>query len=119
MHDPLIMPDALSCDLDALPWAPFRDGVEVSWLYRNGDHGAAAAFMRYAPGARIPLHLHAGYEHILVLRGSQTDQRGRHAAGTLIINPPGTMHDLVSDEGCVVLIFWERPVILDPDIRGA
>jgi hypothetical protein len=27
------------------------------------------------------------------------------------------MRDLVSGEGCTVLIFWERPVILDPDLR--
>jgi anti-sigma factor ChrR (cupin superfamily) len=92
-------------------WERFRDGVEVSWLYRNGEHGAAAAFLRYEPGARVPLHWHAGYEHVLVLDGSQSDHNGRHVAGSLVINPPGSSHEVVSEEGCVVLIIWERPVV--------
>lgn len=93
-------------------WQFFRDGVEVSWLYQNGAHGPAAAFLRYQPGARVPFHRHAGYEHVLVLEGAQRDANGTHAAGSLTINPPGSAHEVASEEGCVVLIIWERPVIL-------
>jgi anti-sigma factor ChrR (cupin superfamily) len=96
---------------DNLIWEPFRDGVGASFLYRNGDHGPAAAYLRYAPGAGVPHHFHAGYEHVLVLQGSQTDRNGRHAQGTLVINPPGSSHDVVSEDGCIVLVIWERPVI--------
>jgi anti-sigma factor ChrR (cupin superfamily) len=113
MAEAMILQAALGCDLGKLAWEPFRDGVEVAWLYRNGDHGPAAAFLRYARGARIPFHRHAGYEHVLILEGSQSDRNGRHRAGALVINPPGTSHDVVSEEGCVVLIIWERPVIFD------
>jgi anti-sigma factor ChrR (cupin superfamily) len=98
-------------DLDARSWEPLREGVDVSWLYRNGEHGPAAAFLRYAPGARVPHHLHAGYEHVLILEGSQQDANGCHRAGALVINAPGTTHDVLSEEGCVVLIVWERAVI--------
>ena len=77
------------------------------------EHGPAAAFLRYAPGARVPPHLHAGYEHVLILEGSQTDRTGRQGAGTVIINPPGTRHEVVSEEGCLALLIWERPVIFD------
>lgn len=100
-------------DVAALSWQPLRDGVEVSWVYRNGAHGPAAAYLRYRPGARVPLHRHAGYEHVFVLQGSQTDGNGRHAEGTLTINPPGSAHDLVSEDGCLALVIWERPVIFD------
>lgn len=93
-------------------WQFFRDGVEVSWLYQNGAYGPAAAFLRYQPGARVPFHWHSGYEHVLVLDGSQSDASGNHAAGSLTINPPGSAHEVVSEEGCIVLIIWERPVIL-------
>src|SRR5436189_1310 len=64
----------------------------------------------YRPGARIPAHVHTGYEHIFIISGSQIDQRGSHVAGTLIINPPGSGHDVHSPEGCTVLAIWERPV---------
>jgi len=107
----MILPQALARGLADAAWEPLRAGIAVSWLYRNGDHGPAAAFLRYEPGARVPHHLHAGYEHVLVLSGSQTDRNGRHQAGALVINPPGTSHEVVSEEGCLVLIIWERPVV--------
>jgi anti-sigma factor ChrR (cupin superfamily) len=101
-------------NLEAQVWLPLREGVDVSWLYQNGAHGPAAAYLRYRPGARVPLHWHAGYEHVLVLQGSQTDHNGRHAAGSLTINPPGSAHEVLSEDGCLVLIIWERQVIFDP-----
>lgn len=107
----IILRRALAGGAGDLAFAPFRDGIEIAWLYRNGEHGPAAAFLRYAPGARVPRHLHAGYEHVLVLEGAQSDQNGRHAAGTLVVNPPGTSHSVASEEGCLVLIIWERPVV--------
>lgn len=98
-------------DRRSLDWQPFRDGVEVAWLYRNGEHGPAAAYLRYRPGAGVPLHWHAGYEHVFVLEGAQSDSNGRYAAGSVVINPPGSSHAVASEEGCVVLVMWERPVV--------
>lgn len=86
---------------------PFRDGVEISPLVR-GD--TTVALLRYAPGASVPPHRHAGLETILVLEGTQSDDRGTYGAGSLIFNPKGTHHRVWSDEGCVVLIQWSRPV---------
>jgi anti-sigma factor ChrR (cupin superfamily) len=51
-----------------------------------------------------------GLETILVLEGSQSDERGTYDAGTLVFNPAGTVHRVWSDEGCVVLIQWAKPV---------
>lgn len=95
----------------ALDWEPFRDGIEAAWLYRNGDHGPAAAYLRYRPGARVPRHWHPGYEHVFVLEGSQSDGSERYAEGSLLVSPPGSSHAIVSEEGCVVLVIWERPVL--------
>lgn len=114
MDQAAILPQGLSPDPASLAWEPLREGIEVSWLYRNGDHGPAAAYLRYAPDARVPHHLHAGYEHVLILSGSQTDCNGRHRAGALVVNPPGTSHDVFSEEGCLVLIIWERPILFTP-----
>lgn len=94
-----------------LDWQFFREGIEVAWIYRHGADGPAAAYLRYQPGASVPLHEHTGYEHILVLSGAQIDQTGEHKAGEMLISPPGSRHSITSPEGCTVLAIWERPVV--------
>jgi anti-sigma factor ChrR (cupin superfamily) len=101
----------LFMDVLHLAWEPFRDGIEVSWLLRPADSGQpAAALLRYAPGAAVPLHRHPARECIYVLSGSQVDERGTYPAGTLVVNEAGSSHSVVSPDGCVVLVAWERPV---------
>ena len=98
-----------------LPWAPFREGIDIYRLYGDGKSGPTAALLRFHPGAKVPLHEHTGYEHILVLSGSQVDDNGRADAGTLIVNPPRTRHAVLSETGCIVLAIYEKPVaFLDP-----
>jgi anti-sigma factor ChrR (cupin superfamily) len=98
-------------DFDRFAWRPFREGVEIAPLYGSGDDGGPmAALLRYAPGARVPSHLHRGNEHILVLRGSQRDERGTYEAGTLLAHGVGTGHSVTSDGGCVALAIWFAPV---------
>jgi anti-sigma factor ChrR (cupin superfamily) len=90
-------------------FGPFREGVDMCRL--AGDPaGASVALLRYEPGARVPLHEHMGLETILVLDGVQSDDLGNYAAGTMVVNPAGSMHRVWSDGGCVVLILWEKPV---------
>jgi anti-sigma factor ChrR (cupin superfamily) len=100
----------LLAQADERPFEYFRDGVEVSWIYGNSGISPSAAFLRYAPGAHIPRHRHEGLEHILILRGSQQDERGVYAAGTFVVNPPGSAHDVSSPDGCLVLIIWAKSV---------
>lgn len=120
MTAPLVLADILAAGvagdaaLDARMWAPFRPGVAASWVYANGDSGPASAFLKYEPGAAIPWHWHPAYEHILVLRGSQSDENGLYRAGSVLVSPPGTGHTVRSDEGCLVLAVWEKPVRFDP-----
>ncbi|MCA6574491.1 MAG: cupin domain-containing protein [Pseudanabaena sp.] len=97
---------------DDLPWETFRKGVEIYFLYKN-DMGASAALLRYEVGASVPHHSHSGYENIFVLSGSQSDANGKYHKGSVIINPPHTSHQVFSEEGCVVLIVWEKPVIIN------
>jgi anti-sigma factor ChrR (cupin superfamily) len=93
-----------------IPWQPFRTGIEIHCLYGEVGVTAAAALLRYAPGAQLPSHEHVGLEHILVLRGAQRDERGTYGAGTLVVNPPGSQHSVDSPDGCVVLVIWQEPV---------
>ena len=104
---------------DALSWKPFRPGVEIHRLYGSGEQGPSAALLKYEPGATVPDHRHTGYEHIIVLSGEQSDHQGTHTAGTLVINPPETHHNIVSESGCIVLIIWEKPVRIQEEIAHA
>lgn len=90
-----------------LPFRFFREGVEIA-LLREAE--PTVALLRYRPGARVPHHAHTGLETILVLDGMQSDERGDYPAGTLVLNPAGSVHSVWSDHGCTVLIQWEHPV---------
>ena len=110
---PLVIPEiwSLADRADTLPWQPFRPGVEIYRLYGDST-GPSAALLRYAPGAQVPHHDHTGYEHIFVLSGSQRDQHQTYPAGALVVNAPGSDHWVASDDGCLVLVVWEKPVAI-------
>jgi anti-sigma factor ChrR (cupin superfamily) len=91
-------------------WEPFYEGVDIYRLYENGADGPSAAVLRFRPGGRVPLHEHTGFEHIFILSGSQVDENSKAEAGSLIINPPGISHSVLSENGCIVLAIYEKPV---------
>ncbi len=97
-------------DVEAIPWQPFRNGIDIHRLYGDGVSGPTAALIRFREKGSVPMHEHEGYEHILVLSGAQRDQNSTATAGTLMINPPGTRHSIVSEAGCIVLAIYEKPV---------
>lgn len=101
---------------DRLEWRPFRPGVEIHRLYGDGQEGPTAALLRFREAARVPLHSHPGFEHILILSGSQRDQNGVLEAGTLAIHPPGSVHSVVSEAGCIVLGIYEKSVRFLPPV---
>jgi len=112
------MQESFRVDLEAIlrgdiAWLPFRTGIEIHHLYGELGVGRAAALLRYAPGASLPTHRHGGFEQILVLQGSQVDERGSYGKGTLVVNPPGSQHAVSSPEGCIVFVTWDMPVQFD------
>ena len=117
----LVLPHLL--DAFELPtgrsFEPLHDGVDILRLYGPDPHDLdavlsepSAAFVRYRPGAAVPLHRHTGYEHIFVLDGSQADEHGSYDRGSCIINPPGSAHSVTSEKGCLVLAIWDHPIEL-------
>lgn len=104
-----VLRDLFKTSLAHIPWQAFREGVEMHPLSQAAD-GMSSALLRYAPGARVPRHRHVGYEHIVVLQGTQCDERGEYAAGSIVINAPGSQHTVWSVHGCVVFVVWEQPV---------
>ena len=90
----------------SLSWEAFRPGVEISSVHGRASETGAAAFLRYQPGAGIASHTHNGYEYILILEGSQQDERGLYPAGSMLVHGPGTQHEVSSPDGCVVFAVW-------------
>lgn len=88
-------------------FGPFREGIEICRLVTGEPE---VALLRYAAGATVPRHRHPALETVLVLDGSQSDERGHYTAGTLVCNTPGSVHSVWSEDGCVVLITWAKPV---------
>jgi len=107
MRDSMTIKDLQNGGWRTCIFEPFRDGIEICWLVTGEP---SAALLKYEAGAGVPLHRHRGLETILVLEGSQSDERGAYYAGDLVINPEGTQHSVHSADGCVVFIQWEKPV---------
>jgi anti-sigma factor ChrR (cupin superfamily) len=112
----LFLPDLLerAREPETLDWRPFRSGIEIYAIYGDPRAGSSAALLRYQPGAKLPAHIHTGYEHILILSGAQSDDNGTYRAGALVIHPPGSTHAIDCPEGCVALLIWEKPVCFTP-----
>ncbi len=100
----------LAEDPEAVEWQPFKDGVDIHRIYGDGLQGPTAALLRFREASRIPLHEHPGIEHIFVLAGSQRDQNGPIAAGTLVVNPTGSRHAVEGEAGCIVLAIYQESV---------
>lgn len=107
MLDPKITRDLIGGGWKDLEYEPFKPGITAHWLL-TGEPGIAILW--YEPGASAPLHLHVDVETILVLDGTQSDEHGTYSRGDFIINPKGSRHSVTSDEGCVVLLTYTRPV---------
>ena len=108
MPDPIHVVDLAKGGWSSLAFKPFRKGVDIAWL-QEGEPGVAV--LRYAPGAEVPWHEHPDTEVILVLEGTQSDDRGTYCSGDLVLNPIGTRHRVWSEQGCVVLLYWAKPVV--------
>ena len=109
---PIVWPNLLNVDIENADfvWEPLQPGVRVCMLHGDRHIGCSTALLLYQPGTSIPPHTHTGHEHLLILRGSQSDEHGIYRQGTFLINQPGGEHRVSSAEGCLVLAIWEAPV---------
>jgi len=112
-HPKTPLPFTLSPEMiegNSADWRQLREGVVLRTLFEDTDSGYSVGLIRYQPAACVPLHRHIGDEHIYVLSGSQQDERGIYATGSYIYNPEGSQHSVSSQDGCLVLVHWHKPV---------
>lgn len=119
MPDVTILRDVLRNGFDQadLPWVPWtepgRVGVEFVVLWgpdATEGEDSAALLLRFPPGAHGDFHEHLGHELMLVLDGVLDHSDGsRFVRGDLVVEEPGTRHQMSSAEGCTVLAVRARP----------
>ena len=104
------LPDSTYVDPDKIPWTKLRfSGVEAKVLMEDKATGMSTMLMRWAPGARLPEHVHVAIEQTYVISGSFADRDGVCRAGEYVWRRQGSRHDAWSDEGCLMLAFFLKP----------
>jgi anti-sigma factor ChrR (cupin superfamily) len=81
-------------------------GVRVHDLWSDGTRRALQ--VEFDAGAQWPgLDYHVpGPEEVYVLSGDFHDGHARYEAGTFLHHPAGTSHSPVSENGCVLFVFY-------------
>ena len=110
MNAETLPPDSTLVDVAGTPWVATRfPGIDWKILMKDEATGMFTALMRWAPGARLPLHEHAALEQTYVLEGSFADHSGTASAGQYVWRRKGSRHDAWTDEGCLMLAFFLKP----------
>lgn len=114
---------AFAASLGQLAWRPMVLGgtplAGSEWAQLPGDDGSWQAYwMRVAPGARSPEHVHPTCELVLVHDGCLIDMDGRpYSAGDTAIFAAGSVHWTASTEGCTALVVTRVNARVDAPAR--
>ncbi|MEV7655060.1 cupin domain-containing protein [Streptomyces anulatus] len=103
--------------LDDIKWVtwdePGRTGVEHHVLWAPDEEAgerSVGLLLRFPPGAHGDFHEHLGHELMLVLDGVLDHSDGiSYVKGDLVVEGPGTEHQMSSRTGCTVLAIRTRP----------
>ena len=101
-------------DTEAIPWVPYAEGISVKPLRLNRKTGFWANLTRVEGGGQVNRHYHVGPVTGFVLEGSwhyaERDWVARQ--GTMIWEPPGDIHTLISNpEGTITLFQLEGALL--------
>jgi anti-sigma factor ChrR (cupin superfamily) len=93
-----------------MEWKPTQfEGISIKVLYEDASKGEMTCLLRWAPGARLPIHQHPEIEQTWVLEGSFSDHQGIARAGEFVWRTSGSVHETHSDEGAVILAVYRKP----------
>jgi len=81
-----------------------RQAGELQTLALHHHGGIAVSLMRYQPGTAAVIRRRIGGEEILILEGTLLDERSAYPRGSWIRNPPGSLHEPFSVEGCLIYL---------------
>lgn len=97
-------------DVESLPWKPTPSpGIDMKVLLQDHETGLLTALFRWQPNTYLDLHEHIEIEQSYVLEGSIRDAEGTASAGQFVWRPQGNIHEVWSDEGCLLIAFFLKP----------
>ena len=95
---------------DAMEWKPTQfEGISIKVLYEDAARGEMTCLLRWAPGAKLPIHKHPEIEQTWVLEGSFSDHEGTARAGEFVWRRPSSVHETHSQTGAVILAIYRKP----------
>lgn len=100
-------------DVEGLPWVDGgAPGIQQKYLFEDKETGKRTALIRWAPGAKLPLHRHLDVEQTYVLEGSLCDDEGECKAGQYVWRPAGSEHRAWSPNGCLLFAVFLKPNLI-------
>src|SRR5262249_18272663 len=75
-----------------LPWQERHPGGLGKGIGQHRESRRRAMMPRIAPGAKLPLHRHAGDELVFVIEGAISDEFDTITAGNVGYRPNGCVH---------------------------
>ncbi len=85
------------------------DGISIKVLYEAEEKGEMTCFLKWEPGATLPMHKHPEIEQTYVIEGSFYEHDGIYRAGEFIWRRVGSFRETHSDEGAVILAIYRKP----------
>ena len=93
-----------------MEWEPTQfPGISIKVLYEDKAKGEMTCFLKWAPGATLPMHKHPEIEQSYVIEGSFADHDGICRAGEFVWRRIGSFHETHSAEGAVILAIYRKP----------
>ena len=106
------MADETFVDTNSLDWmaSPYP-GVFRKPL-RFQEDGPRTTLLKMEPGGRIPRHLHPEGEEVFIFEGHlQVDGDKWYEAGCYMHVPPGSVNEVYTDTGALLLVTLPKPHI--------
>jgi anti-sigma factor ChrR (cupin superfamily) len=93
-----------------IDWSPTQfPGISIKVLYEDKSKGEMTCFLKWEPGATLPMHKHAEIEQTYVVEGSFYDHDGICRAGEFVWRRVGSFHETRSEEGAIILAIYRKP----------
>ena len=98
--------------LQDIEWEPTQfPGISIKTLYEDKEKGELTCFLKWEPGATLPMHKHPEIEQSYVVEGSFYDHEGICRAGEFVWRRVGSFHETHSEEGAIILAVYRKPNI--------
>ena len=93
-----------------MEWEPTQfPGLSIKTLYEDKEKGELTCFLKWEPGATLPMHKHPEIKQSYVIEGSFYDHEGICRAGEFVWRRIGSFHETHSDEGAIILAVYRKP----------